>query len=96
MRQRHLSDEYHHSGVLTYAALDRLKSATKVEISLFKDIVWQTLPVFANTEMAEWEKVFKILNFPDDQVIMNETAQLQNIKRYDDSIQTLVFRLGMN
>ncbi len=93
---KHAADERSHSGVFSHVTVDLLKNATEDEKALFKETALQTLPVFANTEMGEWEKVFKILDFPNYQEIVRDTEQLQNIGIYDKSVKKLFLRLGMN
>ena len=94
--RRHAIDERSHSGVFSNVALDLLIEATEDEKKLFKATVLETLPVFANTEMAEWEKVFMKLDFPNYSEIVRDTEQLQNTGIYDKSVNKLLMRLGMN
>lgn len=92
--KRHALDERSHSGVFSHIALELLKNQDKQMVSLFVDILKSTVPLFAHTEMGEWEKVFKILDFPNYKTIIQDTDTLRNIGIYDNSINKLLLRLG--
>lgn len=44
-------------------------------------------------EMGEWEKVFKIINLENYQLILEDTNKLENIGIYQKSIEKLFTRL---
>jgi hypothetical protein psyrpo1_21841 len=92
--KRHALDERSHSGVFSHVALEVLKNESKETRMLFINTLKSTVPLFAHTEMKEWEKIFGILNFPNYQEILRDTDTLKNIGIYDNSVNKLLLRLG--
>ena len=92
--KRHALDERSHSGVFSHVALEVLKNESKETRTLFINTLKSTVPLFAHTEMKEWEKIFGILNFPNYQEILRDTDTLKNIGIYDNSVNKLLLRLG--
>lgn len=92
----HALDERSHSGVFSHVAVDILQNANEKEIGIVKETMIETLSVFANTEMGEWEKVFKLVDFPEYQAILRDTETLQNISVYDKSVKKLLSRIGIS
>jgi hypothetical protein len=91
----HAIDEWSHSSVFSTVVFDLVHSMNAAEKERFASVVRNTVEMFADTEMGAWEQVFKLIDFPDYEVILRESKKLVNVEVYKDSVEVLLSRIGL-
>lgn len=91
----HAMDEWGHSGVFSTAAEHVVGSLRATERAFFSDIVKQTVEMFADNELGAWASAFELLQFPHRKEIIRDSEQVGKVTVYNDSIMTLLDKLGL-
>jgi hypothetical protein len=91
----HAADEWRHSSVFSYAAIDIVNSLTSSERSYLKNFIPETVKMFADTEMGAWATVFEMIDFPYYKDIVFDSVGHDNVQVYLDSANKLQYRIGL-
>lgn len=92
----HAADEWSHSSVFSLVATDIVQNLRDSEKKYFKNIIERTVEMFANNELGAWAKVFKMLDIPYAEDILNETEDSNEIEIYTGSVENLINRIGLS
>lgn len=92
----HAMDEWSHSSVFSYVALDVVKSLNAKEKTYLRDTMRKTIDVFASNELGAWECVLKLINFPNYKDIIADTGDNNEISIYVESVEAIIERIGIN
>ncbi|ASW76431.1 aminobenzoate oxygenase [Chryseobacterium piperi] len=92
----HAIDEWSHSSVFSYVALDVVKSLNTKEKIYLRDTLRKTIDVFASNELGAWETVLKLINFPNYKDIIADTGDNNEISIYVESVEAIIDRIGIN
>lgn len=91
----HAIDEWGHSSVFSVAAEHIVGSLSESERAYFSSVVPQTVEMFADNEMEAWSTVLAYLDFPYREEIVQESQKIGQVKVYQDSVTTLLSKLGL-
>ncbi|WP_249744412.1 diiron oxygenase [Pseudomonas sp. SORT22] len=92
----HARDEWSHSSVFSFAAIDILRDLSERERKYFKSVVLKTVEMFANNELGAWQAAFSLIKFPDADAIIHDTGSRNEVGIYMDSVERLIERVGLN
>ena len=92
----HAVDEWSHSSVFSYAAIEIIHGLSRSEREYLKKLIPKTVEMFADNEMKAWEAVFSMVNFPNYVDIIEDSHKLGEIDIYQGSVDSLLQRIGLD
>lgn len=92
----HAMDEWSHSSVFSFVAMDMVRTLAHSEREHLRSIILKTVQMFANNELAAWETVFSMVNFPNARDILNDVGDRNEISVYTESVESLIARIGLS
>lgn len=92
----HAMDEWSHSSVFSFAAIDVVSHLSLSEKNYLKAIISRTVSLFADNELGAWEKAFALAGLADYREIISDCAGEGQITVYSDSVEALLRRIGLD
>ena len=92
----HAIDEWGHSSVFSFVAVDIVNQLHKRQKEYLKDIILNTVNLFADNEMSAWSAVFSLIDFPHYKEILLDTSEKDEIAVYTNSVVSLLERIGLD
>lgn len=92
----HAEDEWSHSSVFSYAALDIVRDLTSSERKYLSNIMEETTNIFADNELIAWKNVFELIDFPGYKDIIGDTNEQNEIEIYTKSVNAVISRIGLS
>lgn len=91
----HAEDEWSHSSLFSFAALEIVSDLTKAERNYLQRIVRKTVHMFADNEMGAWSSVFSLVGLQGGGDIIADSSSFAHVDVYTDSVNSLLSRIGL-
>ncbi|MDH2433961.1 diiron oxygenase [Pokkaliibacter sp. MBI-7] len=92
----HAVDEWSHSSVFSFSAMDIIRGLSEKEREYFRRTVRKTVEMFANNELGAWQAVFNLIGMPHGADILHDTGDSNEVGVYTDSVERLIDRIGLS
>jgi hypothetical protein len=91
----HAEDEWSHSSVFSFAAMEIVAGLSKTERAYLQQIIRKTVHMFADNEMGAWSAVFELVGLEGGKDIIADSPGFGEIEVYTDSVNSLLGRIGL-
>lgn len=91
----HAEDEWSHSSVFSFAAIEIVSDLTKAERNYLQRIIRKTVHMFADNEMGAWGRVFAMVGLEGGADIAADSSSFAEVEVYTDSVNSLLSRVGL-
>jgi len=91
----HAMDEWNHSSVFSFSAMDVIRGLSEKERDYFRAIIRKTVEMFTNNELGAWATVFQMVGMPFADQLIHDTGDSNEVSVYTDSVERLIDRIGL-
>lgn len=91
----HAEDEWSHSSVFSFAAMEIVAGLSKSERNYLQNTIRKTVSMFADNEMGGWDEVFSMVGLHGGKDIIADSPGFGEVEVYTDSVNVLLGRIGL-